>query len=363
MPAGFYKLKVGRIHREAPDAVSIQLLVPPPFRAQFGYLPGQYLTFSITINGEEVRRSYSVCSSPFNDPMPVIAVKEVPGGKMSTYMNRSIKEGDLIDVMPPNGKFTVSVDASRNAHYFLYGGGSGITPLMSILLSILEHEPNSRVTLLYANRNKDSVIFGAELEKLAQNNSDRFVLIHSFDEVHAGWGGLSGLLNTQKIVHFVNEHNEAFALSQHYICGPSGMMDVVKNGLQEAGVPVEQIHTEYFTAVVREKSDDNVQQEADEDDDHFSPPSDRRIKVELYGMSTEVNVRPDQTVLQAVQDAGLDPPYSCTVGVCTTCRARLRNGKANMDEREGLSDAEISEGYILTCQAHPTSDDVDLVYE
>lgn len=363
MPAGFYKLKVGKITRETTDAVSIQLLVPPPFKQQFQYKPGQYLTFSIEIKGEEVRRSYSVCSSPYADVMPVIAVKEVPGGKMSSYMNQHLKEGDLLDVMPPMGKFTVEPEAKRQRHYFLFGGGSGITPLKSILLSVLSQEPLSKITLVYANRNEDSVIFRQELEALRTSNADKLKIIYSYDDAPEGWTGLSGYLNTSKIDELIKREDAQYKDAVYYICGPSGMMDVVKRGLESSGVAQDHIYTEYFTAVVKEKSDTVVQHEAEDDDDHFLPPSDRRIRVELYGMKSEINVRPDQTILDAAQDAGLDPPYSCTVGVCTTCRARLRSGKVNMDEREGLSDSEIDAGYILTCQSHPLTDDVDLIYE
>jgi ring-1,2-phenylacetyl-CoA epoxidase subunit PaaE len=363
MPSGFYKLKVGKINRETADAVSIALMVPPPFKKQFEYKAGQYLTFSILINGEEVRRSYSVCSSPFEDPMPNIAVKEVPRGKMSTYLNRNLKEGDLLDVMPPMGKFILEPDAASAQHYFLFGGGSGITPLKSILLTLLGQEPNSTATLLYANRNEASVIFKKELEALEQEFSSRFQIIWSYDEAPENWSGMQGMLNPDKIKaavqqYAVNHPNDA----EYYICGPSGMMDVVKNGLKLLNIADEKIHTEYFTAVVKESSDDNMQQEADELD-ALIPASDRRVKVELFGMNSEITVKPGQTILEAAQDAGLDPPYSCTVGVCTTCRARLKSGKVSMDEREGLSDAEIDQGYILTCQSHPTTDDVDLVYE
>jgi ring-1,2-phenylacetyl-CoA epoxidase subunit PaaE len=363
MPTGFYKLKVGNINRETKDAVSISLLVPPPFKSQFAYKAGQYLTFSIQINGEEVRRSYSVCSSPFENEMPIIAVKEVNGGKMSTYLNRELKEGDLLDVMPPMGNFTLEPQEERNQHYFLFGGGSGITPLKSILITLLKHEPQSSINLLYANRDKDSVIFEQELIKLASEYPDRFHIIWSLDEAPENWNGISGWLTPAKVKAAVQQFGEGHPKdSDYFICGPSGMMDVVKNGLELLDIPEAKVHTEYFTAVAKEKKDDVQQQEADELD-AMMPETDRRVKVELFGMKSEINVKPGQTILEAAQDAGLDPPYSCTVGVCTTCRAKIHSGKVNMDEREGLSDAEINEGYILTCQAHPLTDDVDLTYE
>ncbi|MCB9246618.1 MAG: ferredoxin--NADP reductase [Flavobacteriales bacterium] len=356
MAAGFYRLKVDRIIRETPDAVSIRFLVPPPLKSVFTYKAGQYLTLRMEINGEDVRRSYSVCESPLIDPMPSVAVKEVEGGKMSTYLNRQLKEGDLIEAMAPMGNFTLEPQTKEKRHVVLYGGGSGITPLKSILKTVLEFEKQSGVTLLYANRNESSIIFHSELEEYASRYPDRLKIVYALDNPPANWSGYSGMLNPDLISDFLKKLPAPASICEHYICGPAPMMKMIETTLEYAGVGRQHIHLEYFTAVEKTDQADN---ESIEDGELVT----RTIQVEVFGQKKQITVEPDQSVLEAAQDAGMDPPYSCTVGVCTTCRARLRSGRVHMDEREGLSDAEIEEGYVLTCQSHPLTDDVDLVYE
>ena len=362
MPAGFYSLQVKKIKRETEDAVSITLEIPQNLTSVFKYLAGQYLTFSIVINGEEVRRSYSVCSSPVTNCNPTIAVKQVNGGKMSTYLNTKLAEGDLLDVMPPMGKFILDPNPENANNYFMFGGGSGITPLLSIIKTSLLTEPNSKCYLFYANRDDQSIIFWDELKALEQQY-DNFKVFYSLDNPPADWDGYTGFLSKARVSELVrNELGLSYPTAQYYTCGPSVMMQIVEEGLKATGVRDENINVEYFTAV--SKSEDNsTTVDADEPVNYSDEVVERTIQVEVFGQSKEVTVKPEETILIATQDAGLDPPYSCTVGVCTTCRARLRSGKAAMDEREGLSDAEIDEGYILTCQAHPLSDDVDLVFE
>ncbi len=361
MPAGFYPLKVSEITRETKDAVSVKFEIPSHLQSQFQYKAGQYLTFSIVINGEEVRRSYSVCSSPLTEPMPTIAVKEVEGGKMSTYLNRELKEGDELEVMPPLGKFTLDPQQSVSNHYFMFGGGSGITPLLSIIKTVLFAEPQSKMTLFYANRDLESIIFDREIKDLAAANSDRLKLIYSLDNPSPDWDGHTGYLTEAKVSEIVrNELGLNYPVAHYYICGPSPMMDVVTNGLKAAGVRNDNIYTEYFTAA---HTEDKKESKTASAENYSEELQERQVKVEVFGQTKEISVKPEETILIAAQKAGMDPPYSCTVGVCTTCRARLRSGKATMDEREGLSDVEIDMGYVLTCQAHPLSDDVDLVYE
>jgi ring-1,2-phenylacetyl-CoA epoxidase subunit PaaE len=360
MHAGFHNLQIKKITRETKDAVSLEFDIPTHLQNEFSYKAGQYLTFSIDINGEEVRRSYSVCSSPLTSSNPVIAVKEVEGGKMSTYLNREVKEGDTIQVMPPMGKFTVEPNASASNIYFLFGGGSGITPLLSIIKTVLFAEPNSKLILFYANRDVESIIFHNELKELDAKH-ENLKVIYSLDNPSMDWMGYRGFLTEASVSEIVrNELGLNYPVAKYYTCGPSPMMDVVVKGLESAGVRKENIFTEYFTAATKKETTDTAEKVSENYSDEVI---ERTIKVEVFGQQKEVTVSPEQTVLIAAQDAGLDPPYSCTVGVCTTCRARLRSGRAMMEEREGLSDAEIEQGYILTCQAHPLSDDVDLIYE
>jgi ring-1,2-phenylacetyl-CoA epoxidase subunit PaaE len=356
MAAGFYRLKVDKIKRETSDAVSIRLLVPPPLKSLFEYKSGQYLTFRADINGEDVRRSYSVCESPLVDSMPSVAVKVVEGGKMSTFMNHSLREGDMIEAMPPMGNFSVVPQTNEARHIVLYGGGSGITPLNSILKTILKFEAQSKVTLLYANKNQESTIFYEELEQMSNEFGSRFNIHYAFDEAPESWTGYRGWVNETMLSDFRNRLGMPASVCHHYICGPSPMMEIIEKSLGNAGVPKDHINLEYFTATQKEKA-------PSEDSSSSVESKDRQVFVEVFGRREEITVGPNESILEAAQDAGLDPPYSCTVGVCTTCRARVRSGEVHMDEREGLSDAELNEGYVLTCQSHPLTDDVDLVYE
>ena len=360
MPAGFYSIPVAKIKRETKDAVSISFDIPSHLTDEFQYKAGQYLTFSKIINGEEVRRSYSLCSNPVSDSDYSVAVKQVDDGRMSTFLNTQLSEGDVLDIMPPMGKFILEPNATASNHYFLFGGGSGITPLLSIIKTALVAEPNSKCYLVYANRDVDSIIFKAELDALESKYSNLKV-IYSLDKPSSDWSGLSGYLTKDAVSEIVRQElGLNYPVAQYYTCGPGPLMDIVVVGLKAIGIRDENVHTEYFTAKVKE---DNPVSETAAAENYSDEVIERTIKVEVYGEQKEVIVKPTETILIAAQDAGMDPPYSCTVGVCTTCRARLRSGRANMEEREGLSDAEIEEGFILTCQAHPLSDDVDLVFE
>lgn len=362
MPAGFYSIPVAQVKRETKDAVSITFDVPSLMASQYQYKAGQYLTFSIMINGEEVRRSYSMCSSPLMDDKIAISVKEVEGGKMSTYLNENVKEGDSIDIMPPMGKFILEPNESAANHYFLVGGGSGITPLFSIIKTALKAEPNSKCYLIYANRDEESVIFEEELKALEASH-DNFKVIYTLDNPKGAWMGHRGFLTKEMVSETARQElGLNYPVAQYYTCGPSPMMDVVVEALKSIGVRDDNVHTEYFTAVTKKevKTEEGTSAEAL---NYSEEVIERNITVEVFGEQKEITVKPHQTILIAAQEADMDPPYSCCVGVCTTCRARLRSGKASMEEREGLSDAEIEEGYILTCQAHPLSDDVDLVFE
>jgi ring-1,2-phenylacetyl-CoA epoxidase subunit PaaE len=357
MPNGFYKLKVDKIIRETSDAVSIRLLVPPPLKDMFTYKAGQYLTLHSMINGEDIRRSYSVCSSPFEDAMPTVAVKQVDDGRMSSFLNTKLQEGDLIDAMPPMGNFIVEPDQNRSNHYILFGGGSGITPLFSIARTVLGQEPNSRVSLVYANRKEASIIFSNTISEMS---NERFKVVHILEDADAGWSGLTGMLNDMKVKQLVNQlTNNQPTSADYFICGPTGLMQMVESSLEQIQVDKSQIHLEYFTAVAKAADNDS---EASEDEP-IDEGGDKQVTIDVYGDEQTITVSPGKTILEAAQDAGLDPPFSCTVGVCTTCRAKVLSGKVRMDEREGLSDAEIDDGFVLTCQSHPITNDVSLTYE
>lgn len=357
MSEGFHNLKVQRVVQETGDASTYYFEIPDQLKEALAYKAGQYLTFESEINGEKVRRSYSLCTYGPADEYPAVTVKRVDGGRMSNYMNDNIQAGSMMQVMPPNGKFTVVPDPSRSTHYVLFAGGSGITPMMGITKAVMMHEPGSQVTLVYANRNPDSVIFKNALADMEKQHPGRFKVIYSYDQAPFTWFGLKGFLTEDKIVNLLHTKlGGSFTSFGYYICGPSPMMDIVKKGLAKAGVDSSQVHTEYFAAPVSENKAPEVPA-----DQPFSGMA--HITVKVYGKTHEINCDDKTTVLNACMKNGIDPPYSCTVGVCTTCRAKVHKGKVYMMEREGLTDDEIAEGYVLTCQSLPRSADIDLSYE
>ena len=358
MPNCFYSIPIAEITKETDHAVSITFDIPPLMAPLFSYEAGQYLTISASINNEEVRRSYSMCSSPITGEKITIAIKKVDGGRMSNYLNNEVSVGDKLEVMPPLGSFVLDENAQKAQNIVLWGGGSGITPLFSIIKTSLINLPDCKCLLIYANRDEDNIIFNEELDSLAKTYSGRFSVIYSLDNPKKDWSGMSGYLNHELVSEITRkELGLNYPTAHYYTCGPRPMMDIVVDSLKSIGVRDDNIHTEYFTAVSKNQITD------EEQTTESNEVLDRSIQIEVFGQKKEVLVKVDQTILEAAQDAGMDPPYSCTVGVCTTCRARLRSGKASMDEREGLSDSEIDEGFVLTCQAHPLTDDVDLVFE
>ena len=358
MPTGFYSIPISQITKETDQAVSITLEIPPLMAPLFSYDAGQYLTVSAVVNNEEVRRSYSMCSSPVSDEKITIAVKKVDGGRMSNYLNNELNVGDKLEVMPPMGSFVLDEGAQKAKNIVLWGGGSGITPLLSLIKTALANLPDCTCLLIYANRDEDNIIFNKELDLLEKTHSGRFSVIYSLDNPIRDWSGMSGYLTQESVSEITRkELGLNYPTAHYYTCGPRPMMDIVVEGLKSIGVRDDNIHTEYFTATPKNQTTE------EEPFTESQEVSERTIQVEVFGQKKEVIVKADQTILEAAQDAGMDPPYSCTVGVCTTCRARLRSGKASMDEREGLSDSEIEEGFVLTCQAHPLTGDVDLVFE
>ncbi len=357
MAEGFHLLTVKKAVRETADATTFYFDIPANLQSDFAYTPGQYLTFEVEINGEKVRRSYSLCTYSGVDADPAVTVKRVDGGRMSNFMNDQLKEGSTIEVMPPMGKFTMTPDANRGTHYVLFGGGSGITPVLGIAKAVLADEPKSQVTLVYANRNPDTVIFKSLLADMEKQFSGRLKVIHNYDSAPLTWFGLKGMLTKEKVGTIVKSKiGGSFDTYQYFICGPSGMMDVVKGGLKDLNVPSDNVHTEYFSAPTSSSSETQPNHETD-----FNGVA--NITVTVYGKTHTITCDQNTTVLNAAMKNGIDPPYSCTVGVCTTCRAKVISGKLHMLEREGLSDSEVAQGYVLTCQSVPRSSEIVLKYE
>lgn len=359
MSLSFHSIKVREIIRETPDASTIVFEIPEHLKTTFSYLPGQYVTVSTTLNGQEQRRAYSFCSSPFTDANPAITVKKVADGRVSPFLNDFLKAGDIVQLMPPMGNFTTGIAPDNKKHYVLFGGGSGITPVMSILKSVLKQEPLSQVSLVYANRDEQSIIFNKELNILAELNPGRLTILHCLENASAGFAGFTGRPSIADYQSITGKLKKDGMINEYFICGPGGMMDAVKTALEGMNIAAELIHTEYFNTPVSSKEPGAASAAVHEE------PFEGTAKATILfnGKQFEITVPEGVTVLEAAKDQNVDPPYACQMGVCTTCRAKILEGSVFMDEREGLSDSEINDGYVLTCQSHPTSAKLKLIYE
>ncbi len=350
-----YPLKVKKIDKLTKDAVAVYFEIPDDLKRTFRYKQGQFLSLQLDINGEKFRREYSLCSSPYSDADHVIASKIIGNGNVSNYLYNDLKQCDILQVYPPQGKFFTELHETNEKTYLLVGGGSGITPLFSILKSVLFVEPKSKVILYYGSLNEESIIFNNELIELQKKYPDRFKLYNTLSETGESWTGLKGFINKDDLNKIINENSVDKNSSEFFICGPGDMMDLVKEVLLNENIPSDKIHIEYFTAPVHHEE---YVPEGEEDD----VIKEREVQIILDGSEHTVTVPPDTVILDAAIKADIDPPYSCKSGICTTCRAKLYSGKVKMDEREGLSDSEIDDGYILTCQSHPLTDDVKIEY-
>ncbi len=353
----FYPLRVLRVEPNTPYAKNFYFEIPPELKETFRYRPGQYLTFRFSLDGKEYRRSYSFMTSPYTDSVPGVTIKRIPGGVISNYTNDHAGEGDVWEAYPPMGNFVLDPDPQRAGQYMMIGAGSGITPLMSMIKSVLHVESRSRVWLLYGNRNEDSILFRQVLQELEEAYAPRFRVIHSLSRPSAEWKGRVGRLNEAAIEAIIREEDIPVSASECYLCGPSGMIAAGEVALARLGVDKSRIHKELFTAppVLEEP-----EPEGEGDSASFSVAE---VTIILDERTHHLRVRPDEYILDAALEEGLEPPYACRMGICTTCRARLLEGEVHMDEDEGLSDQDIEAGFILTCQAKPLTPVVKLRYE
>ncbi len=352
--ARFHTLKVKDIRRETSDAVSIAFEIPAQQQPEYQFKQGQYVTLKLKIKGEEVRRSYSLCSSPFSEKELRVAIKEVAGGLVSTYMNRELKVGDSMEVMTPMGSFHTVLSGSKSKNYVLFAGGSGITPMMSILKSVLYVEKQSKITLIYANKNEESTIFKTELDKIAAGNSN-LKLVYVFDKPLAQISELqTGIISTDKAQALIENFGGVTA-DEYFICGPGPMMENVKVSLETLKIAKGKIHIEYFSSVIEAVS---------KAEDLSGANVNAKIKVIQYGVETEFQLETGSiSILEAAIEAGVDAPFSCKGAVCCTCRAKVLEGKVKMAANFALTDTEVEEGFILTCQAHPLTDIVIVDYD
>jgi ring-1,2-phenylacetyl-CoA epoxidase subunit PaaE len=361
MAIKFYSLKVSKLVRETTDTLSITFDVPSDLKEVFLYKQGQYITVKVPVNGTDNRRAYSICTSPVMDSNKLsIAVKKIDDGIVSRYINEDLYEGDMLEVMPPLGNFTIDLDPANSKSYFLIGAGSGITPLMSILKTVLAVESQSKVFLLFQNRTDDQIIFAGQLDELSEKYDGRLKVTHILSRPSSDWKGETGRLDSNYIEKYIAENAGSDVFKAHYfLCGPHGLMVSSEIALKNLKVASYQIHKEIFTITQAVPDEGNENIVLDSVDDIIT----RKVKIILYSEEVEFLVEPDETVLTAAQREGQDPPFSCQIGACSTCRAKLISGKVFMDERDSLTDEEIEEGYVLTCQAHPLTDDVVIDYD
>ncbi len=352
--ARFHTLKVKDIRRETSDAVSVAFDIAPQLQPEYLFKQGQYITLRMQIDGKEERRSYSLCSSPHTEKEWRVAIKEVKGGKVSTYINRNLKVGDQIDVMTPMGSFHSVLMGGASKKYVLVAGGSGITPMLSILKSVLYVEKKSTVTLIYANKNEASTIFKSEIDQIAATHP-QLKVVYVFEEPSTQISDLqTGIITTEKGKALLENFGGVNA-DEYFVCGPGPMMDNVKGVLEGLKIAKEKIHIEYFTSVI-----DAVNAAAGDSNAKVNA----KVKVIQYGVETEFKLETGGlSILDAAIEAGVDAPFSCKGAVCCTCRAKVLEGKVKMNANFALTDAEVEEGFILTCQAHPITENVVVDYD
>jgi ring-1,2-phenylacetyl-CoA epoxidase subunit PaaE len=351
----FHTLLITEIRQETDDSVSIALEIPDTLKDKFTYSAGQYLTFKAIIDGEEVRRSYSVCSAPHEKYLRV-GIKKVPGGKFSTYANEMLKAGDPIEVMPPEGNCTHIPDPGQANSYLAFAAGSGITPILSIIKTVLLKEPKSRFTLVYGNRYSQSVMFREELEGLKNKHVDRFRIYHILSRERTDAPLLHGRIDPKKCELFFTDvwKNEPF--DKVFVCGPGNMIFDIKESLPALGIPQEKIKYELFTTPGQEQKKKRVITEEE---------AEKKCKVDLQldGNKYQIDISFRDNILDAAIDLGIDLPYSCKGGVCSTCRAQLVEGEVDMEVNYALEEDELDAGFVLTCQCYPKSDHISINYD
>ena len=344
----FYKIKVAEIRKESEDAVSLAFEINQDLSSEFNYKPGQYLTLKFMINGEEERRSYSLCSSPYIDDLHRVAVKKVENGKVSTYINDHLNEGDIVEVMPPQGNFTLDINEENEKLYVAFAAGSGITPIMSMISSVIKKELKSKFVLFYGNKSADLTIFKSELDNLKGerlNVEYIFSRESGFDDLH------SGRIDKEKSNLLLKQNIDLLRAEGFYLCGPEEMILNSSRALEEFGINKDKIFYELFTTPVLLAEQNQSQDDAGD----FSGLA--KVKVICDDEEAEFELGADgEVILDAAVEYDLDLPFSCKGGVCCTCKAKIVEGKVTMDANYALSDAEVEEGYVLTCQAHPASD-------
>lgn len=349
----FYTLKVVDVERETADCVSVGFEVPQSLKKEFSYIQGQYLTLRFRINGEDLRRSYSICTSPL-EPGLRIAVKKVTDGRVSTYINDKLKAGDMVETMVPVGNFYTDLNKYNKKVYNLFAAGSGITPIISILKTTLASESQSTVNLFYGNSNEDKIIFKKELNNLQATYGERLKIVYLFSRPKNTTSDLhTGRMTKEKIKTLIGNYVNLNLLNEFFVCGPTDVMTNTKEALESLKIPKKNIHLEYF----------GTPPDAAKDSASQSLIVPAEVTIICDGDERVVFLEPHQSVLEAALEANLDAPFACRAGSCCTCRAKVIEGKVVMDVNYALLDSEVEEGYILTCQSHAITPTLTVDYD
>lgn len=353
----FHPLRVKRVVPETDDCVSIEFEVPTNLDAVFQFKQGQNLTIRKEINGEELRRNYSICTSPAEGRLKV-AVKKVEGGLFSTFANDQIKPGDILEVMPPTGKFYTELQPEQKKNYVAFAAGSGITPILSIIKTTMQTEPASTFTLVYGNRTKNNIIFKEELEAIKDRYIDRFRLYHILSREKTEAEINYGRIDTDKLQLLFDKVIDLKQCHDFFLCGPEEMIFCIKGYLESRSVATDKIHFELFT--VPGQKTGNVKRETA----NIETGPKAKVSVKLDGIVFDFDLAyGGPSILDAALKQGADLPYACKGGVCTTCKARLTEGEVTMDVNWGLEPDEVAKGFILTCQSHPKTDSVKVDFD
>jgi ring-1,2-phenylacetyl-CoA epoxidase subunit PaaE len=347
----FHKLTVKEVRKETNNCVSIAFEVPEPLAAEYTFEQGQNLTLKTMVDGEELRRSYSICTAPYENELRV-AVKKVEQGKFSTWANEQVKKGDVLEVLPPTGKFNTPLNSSHKKNYLAFAAGSGITPIISIIKTTLQTEPQSSFTLVYGNRSRASIIFFEELAGLKNRYPQRFTLIHILSREKTDIAVNFGRINTAKLEVLGKAINYDM-MDEVFICGPEELIFCTRDFLEQRGFDKRHIHFELFAAPGQKDTAAKIRTEASN-----SGPS-SRITVKVDERSFDFNLGFDSdSILDAAMKQGADLPFACKGGVCCTCKARLLEGEVEMEVNYGLEHEEVEQGFILACQARPITEKV-----
>lgn len=345
----FYKLSVKEIKQETKNAVSILFEIPVDIQKNFCFIPGQYITIKKELNNKELRRSYSICSSKESNSIR-IGVKAVDKGTFSVFATTKLKVGDVLEVSIPEGRFVLDPEKDNERNYLAFAAGSGITPVMSMLKSVLKEEPKSKFVLCYGNQSSQETMFKKDIDTLKNKYPDQFFVYYTYSQSNEE-NALFGRIDRSTINYILKNKHKDLEFDKFFLCGPESMIDLVKKDLLEKGNSDDSIHFELFTTEIKE----------DEVLEHLE--GEANITILLEDEEVTFSMKKDKSILEAALEKGLDAPYSCQGGICSSCLAQITEGKAVMDKNTILTDEEVQDGLILTCQAHPVTNKITIDYD